>query len=65
MARSDYSESVVKSGHQISDRAFSDLLKADTNRTSADVHRLLGDPRVSVGVPVRDQMTTTGNLVVK
>jgi hypothetical protein len=63
MANNNTRESSVKSGQQSSMDAFTAGLQVGSDRRSPDIRRVLGDPRVSVGLPVRDELTSASNLV--
>jgi hypothetical protein len=65
MANNNVWESTVKSGQPSSlMETFSTDLQVGSPRPTQDVYRVLGDPRVSVGMPVRDELTAASNLLV-
>jgi hypothetical protein len=61
----DVRESTLKSGQQFSSmETFSTGLQVGSTRQTRDIYRVLGDPRISVGLPVRDELTAASNLLV-
>jgi hypothetical protein len=64
MAKNNFWESSVKSGQPFSDEHLSEQLKVDSDRRGMEMHRLLGDPRIAVGVPVQNQLAAAANLSV-
>jgi hypothetical protein len=65
MANNNVWESTLKSGQPFSSmEAFSTGLQVGSTRQTRDAYRVLGDPRVSVGLPVRDELTAASNLLV-
>jgi hypothetical protein len=43
---------------------YAGLKIGSTRQSQQDVYSVLGDPRVAVGVPVKDNLTTPTNLQV-
>jgi hypothetical protein len=64
MANDNLWETSVKFGQVSSLDPFASTSQPGSSRSMADIHKVLGDPRISVGLPVRDELSAASNLLV-